>query len=86
MPRIRKYRYNPYRWHFVTGKQIPHWIRHKWELGRGGDFPLEGTITNTEAYARGKHYEYKFVAVIFPGTTHFDAIIRRKLKKHHHKK
>lgn len=65
-------------WYFISKRQTPHWIRHKWKDGIDWS---RGTVTEVLAEARGKHFEYKLV-VVDSGHTHDCAVIRRRLRKH----
>jgi hypothetical protein len=70
-------KYNPYKWHFITERQTPHWVRHK--FGISGTTYHGAIIEETVKHIKGKHYEYKWV-IVSGEHTHDDAIIRRKLK------
>ena len=65
-------------WYFISKRQTPHWLRHKWSDGIDWS---HGTVTEVVAEARGNHYEYKLV-VVDSGHTHDCAVIRRRLKRH----
>ena len=78
--------YNPYKWHTISDRQIPHWAKerfgyycqgeeHGWR-GHGDPCPYGG---NHPRYAKGKHYEYKIIVVPHEHT-HSDEVMRRKLK------
>jgi hypothetical protein len=66
-------------WYFISKKQTPRWLRHKWS-DAGIDWS-HGTVTEVIKEARDKHYEYKLV-VVDAGHTHDCAIIRRRLRGH----
>ncbi len=66
-------------WYFISKKQTPRWLRHKWS-DDGIDWS-HGTVTEVIKQARGSHYEYKLV-VVDSGHTHDCAVIRRRLRGH----
>ena len=79
--------YNPYKWHRISDRQIPDWVKECFGYncqgkecgwGDGDPCPYGG---HHPRFAKGKHYEYKIVVTTFEHT-HDDVVIRRKLKHH----
>ncbi len=82
-------RYNPYKWHRIVEKQVPHWVQHKfgWDYKSVAGDPYqyneedEKAASKFHTYAKGKHYEYKII-IVAEQHTHDSVVIRRKLKRH----
>ena len=53
-------------WYFISKKQAPNWLKHKWKDVFNCGLVQHGTITDVQASARGKYYEYRLVIVDFP--------------------
>jgi len=86
-----KRKFNPYKWHIISTKQLPNWVKREWGMhpyerrpsGEDGHFAMDASVEPSHCHVKGRHYEYKETVVVtrgWIGATHDSVIVRRKLK------